>query len=116
MYVFFVNPSKNPNAAARAADKAAKTISTGKKKLRRLNKIKTNEDTISEMYDDRSNAFGRFDSTGRAGRMSGLALKRMGQHNNEKSPETAKKFRGSLAASSKRDAIRNARKARTMGY
>jgi hypothetical protein len=39
----------------------------------------------------------------------------MGQQNKEKSPETAKKFRGSLAASSKRDAIRNARKARTTG-
>ena len=97
-----INPIEDPNAAARAADEAATTISTGTKKLRRLNK--TNEDTISEE--------GKFPSTGRAGRMSRLALKRMGQHNNEKSPETAKKFRGSLAASSKRDAIRNARKAR----
>ena len=104
-----INPIEDPNAAARAADKAAKTISTGTKKLRRLNK--TNEDTISEE--------GKFHSTGRAGRMSRLALKRMGQHNNEKSPETAKKFRGTLAASSKIDAIRNARKARkarTMGH
>ena len=98
-----INPIEDPNAAARAADKAAKTISTGTKKLRRLNK--TNEDTISEE--------GKFHSTGRAGRMSRLALKRMGQHNNEKSPETAKKFRGTLAASSKRDAIR---KDRTMGH
>jgi hypothetical protein len=110
------DPSKNPNAAARAADKAATTISTGKKKLRKLNMTKTNEDTTSENSEvlEAIKPDG-FASTGRAGRMSGLALKRMGQQNKEKSPETAKKFRGSLAASSKRDAIRNARKARTTG-
>jgi hypothetical protein len=98
-----INPSENPNAAARAADKAAKTISTGKKKLRRLNKMKTNEDTISEQEKV------PFPSGGRNARFSGLALKTMGQHNNEKSPKTAKKFRGTLLKAHKIMAKRDAR-------
>lgn len=96
-----INPIEDPNAAARAADKAAKTISTGTKKLRRLNK--TNEDTISEQE--------KFLSTGRAGRMSGLALNKMGKYNKNKSPINKEASRKALEASSKRDAIRAARKA-----
>lgn len=101
-----INPSEDPNAAARAAHRAATTIRKGTNKLRRLNKIKTNEDTISEQEKV------PFPSGGRNVRFSGLALKTMGQHSIKKSPETASRFRKALERSTKRDAIRNARKAR----
>lgn len=96
-----INPSKNPNAAARAADKAAKTISTGKKKLRRLNNsFETNKDTISEQEKV------PFPSTGRAGRGIADTLKKMGKYNANKTPQNKKKFSGALARSIKRDATR----------
>lgn len=107
-----INPSKNPNAAARAADKAAKTISTGTKKLRRLNKIKTNEDTISEgWYDFRT----KFPSTGRAGRRSADARKMMKKYNIDKSPENRERYRGAVKRSIKIDATREMRRDRARG-
>lgn len=102
-----INPIEDPNAAARAADKAAKTISTGTKKLRRLNKIKTNEDTISEgWYDFRT----KFPSTGRAGRRSADALKMMNKYNIDKSPENRARYRGAVKRSIKIDATREMRR------